>query len=157
VSSPVGQLPGGSGNGPSILAHFGRPGTLPFSAASRVSCSERLCENPEFANRVPTGGQDRAPAKHSGPISVSIPASPKGQVPTGPTFHTAWRIVGRPTWLMRMAIQETVSARQPGQLQVLVCFQSCSEPLAGAWFAVRLEGRVIDRNASQSRSQVMSA
>ena len=46
--------------------------------------SERLCENPEFANRVPTGNQDRAPAKHSGPTSVSIRASPRGRVPTGP-------------------------------------------------------------------------
>jgi len=66
-----------------------------FPHASRVSCSERLCENPKIANRVPTGGRDRAPAKHSGPTSVSIRASPKGQVPTGPTFHTVWRGVGR--------------------------------------------------------------
>ena len=67
----------------------------PFPHARRVSCSERLCENPEFANRVPTAGQDRAPAMHSGPTSVSIRASPKGQVPTGPTFHTVWRVVRR--------------------------------------------------------------
>ena len=54
-------------------------------------CSERLCENPNIANRVPTGGQDRAPAMYSGPTSGSIRASLEGQVPTGPTFHTVWR------------------------------------------------------------------
>jgi len=65
----------------------------PEGPARRVSFSERLCENPKIATRVPTGGQDRAPAKHSGPTSVSIRASPKGQGPTGPTFHTVWRVV----------------------------------------------------------------
>jgi len=63
-----------------------------FTHASRVSCSESLCENPKTANRVPTGGQDRAPAKLSGPTSGSIRASLKGQVPTGPTSHTVWRV-----------------------------------------------------------------
>jgi len=57
-----------------------------FPHASRVSWSERLCENPEFANRVPTGSQDHAPAMYSGPTSESIRASLKGQVPTGPNF-----------------------------------------------------------------------
>src|SRR3990172_12181073 len=37
---PRAQLPGGSGNGPSILAHPGRQETIPFPPASRVSCSE---------------------------------------------------------------------------------------------------------------------
>ena len=60
-----------------------------------VSSSESLCENPKIANRVPTGGKDRAPAMYSGPTSGSIRASLKGQVPTGPTFHTVWRVVGR--------------------------------------------------------------
>jgi len=36
------MLPGGSGKPPSILAHLGWPGTLPFSPASRVSISELL-------------------------------------------------------------------------------------------------------------------
>jgi len=106
----VGTLPGGSGNGPLILAHSGGPGTLQLSArqpgqskilVSFQGCSERLSENPKIANRVPTGGQDRAPAKHSGPTSVSIRASPKGQVPTGPSFHTVWRVVRRPYSLVQ--------------------------------------------------------
>jgi hypothetical protein len=66
-----------------------------FPHASRVSCSESLCGKPEIANRVPTHSPGRAPAIHSGPTSGSIRASPKGQVPTGPTFHTVWRVVMR--------------------------------------------------------------
>ena len=89
------KLPGGSASAPPILAQPGRQDTPSHPLASRVSFSESLCENPKIANRVPTGGQDRAPAKHSGPYSVSIRASPKGQVPTGPTSHTVWRVVRR--------------------------------------------------------------
>jgi hypothetical protein len=36
------KLPGGSGNGLSILAHFGGQGFSNFPHASRVSCSELL-------------------------------------------------------------------------------------------------------------------
>jgi len=90
------KLPGGSASAPPILAQPGRQDTPSHPLASRVSFSESLCENPKIANRVPTGGQDRAPAKHSGPYSVSIRASPKGQIPTGPTFHTVWRVVRQP-------------------------------------------------------------
>ena len=36
-----------------------------------VSSSERPSENPKIANRVPAGGQYRAPAMCSGPIRVS--------------------------------------------------------------------------------------
>jgi len=36
------MLPGGSGTSRSIVAHLGRPCTLPFPAASRVSISELL-------------------------------------------------------------------------------------------------------------------
>jgi hypothetical protein len=32
---------------------------------------------------------------YSGPTSGSIRASLKGQIPTGPTFHTVWRVVRR--------------------------------------------------------------
>jgi hypothetical protein len=36
------QLPGGSGNGRSILAQLGGPSIIDFPLASRVSCSELL-------------------------------------------------------------------------------------------------------------------
>jgi hypothetical protein len=65
-----GKLPGGSGNAALILAQLGGQGVSNFPHASRVGCSERLCENPKIANRVPTGGQDRAPAMYSGPTSA---------------------------------------------------------------------------------------
>ena len=61
-------------------------------------CKERLCEDPEIANRVPTGGQDCAPAKHSGPTSVSIRASPKGQVPTARLFTQSGELLGSTEW-----------------------------------------------------------
>jgi hypothetical protein len=32
---------------------------------------------------------------YTGPTSGSIRASPRGQVPTGPSFHTVCRVVGR--------------------------------------------------------------
>jgi len=66
---------------------------MPESPARRVSFSERLSETPQIANRAPTAGQDRAPAMYSDPTSGSIRARLKGQVPTGPTFHTVWRVV----------------------------------------------------------------
>ena len=40
VGSPVGQLPGGLGDGSLILAHSGGHGMSNFPHASRVSCSE---------------------------------------------------------------------------------------------------------------------
>jgi hypothetical protein len=68
---------------------------MPESPARRVSFSERLSETPQIANRAPTAGQDRAPAMYSDPTSGSIRARLKGQVPTGPTFHSVWRVVRR--------------------------------------------------------------
>jgi hypothetical protein len=56
---------------------------------------ERLCENPEIENRVPTPNRDRAPARESCSTSRSLRASPTGRGPTGPTFHTVWRGVRR--------------------------------------------------------------
>jgi len=88
-----------------ILGQLGRQGASAFLPASRVGYRERLCENPRITNRVPTTRQDRAPAMYSDPTSGSIRARLKGRVPTGPTFHTVRRVVGRlqvrPTLLLQ--------------------------------------------------------
>ena len=75
-----------SGNGRLILAHSGRRGTPRFPPASRVSCSERLCENPEFANRVPTS-TPRAWAAHAARPHFLLPSIPfLGLAPDRPEF-----------------------------------------------------------------------
>ena len=83
---PRAQLPGGSGNGPFILAHSGGQDTANFPHASRVSCSERLCENPEFANRVPTS-TPRAWGAHADRPHFLLPSMPfLGLAPHRPEF-----------------------------------------------------------------------
>ena len=92
---PRAQLPGGPGIGSSILALFGRHVISNLPHASRVSCSERLCENPEFANRVPTS-TPRAWGAHADRPHFLLPSMPfLGWRPTGPRFHTVWRVVRR--------------------------------------------------------------
>jgi hypothetical protein len=99
------------GLGTIILRQLGRRGTSTYPPASRVSrrpfvpdvttgilvsvqgFSERLCEKPRFANRVPTHRPSRALTRCTKPTSRGIRASATGQAPTGPTFHTVWRVV----------------------------------------------------------------
>ena len=61
-----------------------------------VSSSESPCEKPRIANRAPTHRPSRALTRRTEPTSPRIRASATGQIPTGPTFHTVWRHVGRP-------------------------------------------------------------
>ena len=57
-----------------------------FPHASRVSCSERLCENPEFANRVPTS-TPRAWGAHADRPHFLLPSMPLlGLAPHRPEF-----------------------------------------------------------------------
>jgi len=57
-----------------------------FSAAGPVSCYERLCENPEFANRVPTS-TPRAWGAHTDRPHFLLPSMPfLGLAPHMPEF-----------------------------------------------------------------------
>ena len=57
-----------------------------FPHASRVSCSERLCDNPEFANRVPTS-TPRAWGAHAARPHFLLPSMPfLGLAPHRPDF-----------------------------------------------------------------------
>jgi hypothetical protein len=74
------------GIGRLIIAHPGRQDTFHFPHASRVSCSERLCENPEFANRVPTS-TPRAWGAHADRPHFLLPSMPfLGLAPHRPEF-----------------------------------------------------------------------
>jgi hypothetical protein len=57
---------------------YARVDLLPLGSCgflSRVSCSERLCENPEFANRVPTS-TPRAWGAHADHPHFLLPSMP---------------------------------------------------------------------------------
>ena len=82
-SSPVGELPG---NGRSIIAHPDGQGISNFSHASRARCGEGLCENPKFANRVPTS-TPRAWGAHADRPHFLLPPMPfLGLAPHRPEF-----------------------------------------------------------------------